>query len=77
MAVKNAKIRTFIIKAFLRINQDDPEILAVFQNQLYDLGQIILQRQPDLYEEIIKLYTNESSSEKIKVELNRAKRIRN
>jgi len=74
---QNKKIRTFIVKAFLRIGQNDPEILASFQDQLFALGNLIKQRDEELYNEIIRTWTSNFSSQKIKVEINRAKRIRN
>jgi len=70
----NQKVRTFIVKSFLRINQKDPEILSIYQNQLYDLGQIIKQRNEDLFNEIINNWTSEWSVQKIKVEINRQRR---
>jgi len=77
MVTKNAKTRTFIIKAFLRIDQDDPEILSMFQDQLFALGNLIKQRDEELFNEIIRTWTSEYSSQKIKVEINRARRTRN
>jgi len=74
MTVKNKKCRTFIVKAFLRIDQDDPEILAIYQDQLYALGQIIKQRDPELFKEIIRTWTSIWSVQKIKVEINRQTR---
>lgn len=71
MVVKNAKIRTFIVKAFLRIDQDDPEILASFQNQLFALGDLIKQRDEEMFNEIIRTWTSEWTAQKIKVEINR------
>ena len=71
------KIRTFIIKAFLRINQNDPEVLAIYQDKLYELGDIIKQKDQELFDFIIRNWTDEYSSQKIKVEINRAMRTRN
>ena len=77
MVTKNAKIRSFIIQAFLRINQNESEVLSMFQDQLFALGNLIKQRDEELFDEIIRTWTSEWSTQKIKVELNRAKRIRN
>lgn len=62
------------MRAMLRINQDEADILSVFQNQLYDLGQIIRQRDEELFEEIVRIWTDEYSNRKIKIELNRQRR---
>jgi len=75
MANKNNKVRSFIVNSFLEINQDDPEILAIFHDKLYGLGNIIKQRDSKLFDEIIRLYTDSNSNEKIKVKLNRTGRI--
>ena len=74
MTRQNIKVKDFITNALLGINQNDPEILAIFQNKIYDLGQIIKQRDLDLYNEIIRLYTNPYVSQKIKIKLNRQRR---
>ena len=74
MTRDNKKVRNFIVKAFLRIDQTDPEILAIFQDKLFALGNLIKQRDPELFDEIIRTYTNSYSSEKIKVEMNRSRR---
>jgi len=74
MTRDNKKVRNFIVKSLLRINQNEPDILASFQNQLYDLGQMIKQRDEELFDEIIRTWTDEYSGEKIKVELNRNRR---
>jgi len=71
MTVKNRKCRTFIVKAFLRIDQDDPEILAIFQDQLFALGNLIKQRDEELFNEIIRTWTSEWTAQKIMVEVNR------
>jgi len=71
---QNKKIRTFIVKAFLRIDQNDPDILASFQDQLYALGNLIKQRDEELYNEIIRTWTSEWTSQKIKIEMNRTRR---
>ena len=74
MVSKNTKIRNFIVKAFLRIEQDDPEILAIFQDQLFALGNLIKQRDEELFSEIIRTWTSEWTAQKIKVEINRQRR---
>jgi len=71
MTLKNRKVRNFIVKAFLRIDQDDPEILAIFQDQLFALGGLIKSRDENLFDEIIRTWTSEWTSQKIKVEINR------
>ena len=74
---KNQHVRKFILNAFLGLPNDDAELLAIFQDKLYELIQIIRQRSPELYDEIIRHYTDTTSSEKLKIELNRARRNRN
>lgn len=71
---QNKKIRTFIVKAFLRIDQNDPEILASFQDQLFALGNLIKERDTELFDEIIRTWTSEWTAQKIKVEINRQRR---
>jgi len=74
MTAKNRKVRNFIVKAFLRIDQDDPEILNIFQDQLFALGNLIKQRDEELFNEIIRTWTSEWTAQKIKVEINRQRR---
>ena len=49
----------------------------VFNDKLYSMGDLIKQRDPELFEEIIRTMNDQISLKKIKVEINRAKRIRN
>jgi len=77
MTSKNNKGREFIIEAFLGLNNDDAEILAIFHNKLYELGQIIRQRDEELFNEIIRTFASGPSNEKIKIKLNRQRRNRN
>jgi len=66
-----------MLYALLNLPNDNLELLGIFKDKLYQLGQIIKQRDPDLYDEIIRIYTDTCSSEKIKIELNRARRNKN
>ena len=77
MTNQNKVVRDFIVKSFLRINQNEPEILAIYQEKLYELGDIIRQKDEELFNFIIRNWTDEYASEKMKIEINRAKRIRN
>jgi len=74
MSIKNRKVRNFIVKAFLRIDQDDPEILNIYQDQLFALGGLIKQRSPEIFDEIIRTWTSDWTAQKIKVEINRQRR---
>jgi len=73
----NARGREYIVSAFLGLGNDDAEILAIFHDKLYELGQIIKQRDPELFDEIIRTFVSAPSMEKIKVKLNRSRRTRN
>ena len=77
MVNKSYKVRSFIVKAFLGLSQDDADILAIFHDVLYSLGDIIKQRDPELYDEIIRTFADTLSTEKIKIEINRARRTKN
>lgn len=72
----NHKVREVIVNAFLGLPNKDAEILAIFHDKLYDLGQIIKQRDSELFEEIIRNYTDDMSREKIKIKTNRARRAK-
>ncbi len=73
MVSKNDKVRGFIVEAFLGLGNDDSD-LAIFHSQVYSLGQIILQRDKELFDEIIRTFASKPSLEKIKVKLNRSRR---
>ena len=77
MTNKNMRVRDFMLRAMLGLSNDEPELLAIFSDKLYGLMNIVKQRDEELYNEIIRFYTGTTSSEKIKVELNRNRRSLN
>jgi len=66
-----------MLYAFLDLPSDDPEILAIYQDKLYALGQFIRQRSPELFDEIIRDYSDKHLDGKIKIELNKKRRTKN
>lgn len=74
MTSKNEKGRKYIVESLLGIADDGPEVLAIYHEQLYQLGQIIKQREPLLFDEITRTFANETAMAQIKVKLNRQRR---
>jgi len=65
------RVRDFMLRAMLGLVNDEPELLAIFNDKLYGLMNIVKQRDEELYNEIIRIYTSTNCREKIKVEVNR------
>ena len=74
---QNYNIRKFMLNAFSGLGSSDAEILAIFHDKLYELGQIIKQRDEELFNEIIRHYSSEEMDRRLKVELNKARRNKN
>jgi len=77
MTRQNHRVRGFIAESFLGLSQDDSDLLAIFHDQVYQIGQIIKQRDESLFEEILRIYTNPTSLEKLKLKVNKSRRNRN
>jgi len=60
-----------MLNALLNLGNDAPEVLAIFNDKLYSMGDLIKQRDPELFEEIIRTMNDQISLKKIKVEINR------
>ena len=77
MVSKNQKVRSFIVRSFLGLSDDNAELLALLHDDLYELGNIIKQQDEEMFDLIIRTFADTLSTEKIKVELNRTRRSLN
>jgi len=74
---QNLIVKQFMLNALLNLGNDAPEVLAIFNDKLYGLGDLIKQRDPELFDEIIRTISDQVTLKKIKIQMNRSRRTKN
>ncbi len=70
MMSNNKVIQTFLVKALLGLPIDkELELFATIHQKLQGLGEIIREKNPELFEEIIRYYDSASIKPKTRLEI--------
>ena len=67
---QNKEIQTFLVKALLGLPIDkELELFATIHRTIEGLGEIIKERNPELFQELIRYYDSSSIKPKAKLEI--------
>lgn len=74
VGIRPAKSKGIVLNALLGLPRDPRPPMANIQEYIQEISNIILIKNPELFEEILRLYSDKEINRKLKIELNKARR---